>query len=140
MRRFPYRSDRTAPRPAVGLQGQGRAGRLNIIVSEKFIKLFETESDQIHDKPKQMPQPDLRGQENKRGNKRWGTGRLVTFPVSYHYNGGVSLEDGWYPGFSVPDPIVPKGYELVGIGIGLQLNAHPPYATKLLRPIRQTGP
>jgi hypothetical protein len=70
----------------------------------------------------------------------------VTFPVSYAYNGGIILTpDGkidincknpkskWYNGYKVPSPKIPKGYELVGIGVGCQLNAHPPYATEVLR-------
>lgn len=77
------------------------------------------------------------------------TGRCeVTYPVSYSYNGGVYINpDGtldysyrntdskWYDGVKVPSPVIPKGYELVGIGVGLQLNAFPPYATKVLRKI-----
>lgn len=88
------------------------------------------------------PQPDLRGQESKIKGKR--TSREVTFPVSYRYNGGIVLtpkgrmsfddpDAKWYAGFTVPEPIVPEGYELVSIGVGLQLNARPPYATMLLR-------
>ena len=70
----------------------------------------------------------------------------VTFPVSIAYNGGIILTpDGkmdfncknpkskWYNGYKVPSPKVPKGYELVNIGVGCQLNAHPPYATMVLR-------
>lgn len=70
----------------------------------------------------------------------------VTYPVSCRYNGGIILtpkgqmdincrdpKSKWYEGFTVPSPIVPKGCELVSIGVGLQLNAHPPYATMVLR-------
>lgn len=60
---------------------------------------------------------------------------IVTFPVSISYNGGTVIEDKWYAGYIVPAPIVPSGYELVSIGVGLQLNAHPPTATMLLRQI-----
>jgi hypothetical protein len=88
---------------------------------------------EIHDNPKRYPAPDLRGEQNNRKNERWADGRLVRFPVSYRYNGGVTIDDEWYPGVEVPAPIVPEGYELVGIGVGLQLNARPPLATYLLR-------
>ena len=70
----------------------------------------------------------------------------VTFPVSIEYNGGIILTpDGkmdincrntkskWYNGFKVPKPLVPKGYELISIGVGLNLNSYPPYATNVLR-------
>ena len=66
--------------------------------------------------------------------EKWCDSRLVTYPVSYEYNGGIVLDDEWYDGFEVPSPIVPAGFELVGIGIGLQLNAQPPYATAYLKP------
>lgn len=58
----------------------------------------------------------------------------VTYPVSYKYNGGYVMhgDDQWYAGFYVPEPVVPAGWKLVGIGVGLQLNARPPYATMLL--------
>jgi hypothetical protein len=67
--------------------------------------------------------------------ERWGDSFLVTYPVSYRYNGGTIIEDEYYEGFEVVKPSTPKGYELVGIGCGLQLNAHPPYATSYLRPL-----
>ena len=57
----------------------------------------------------------------------------VQYPVSYEYNGGIQLEDGWFNGFQVDAPIVPDGYELVGIGVGLEFNAHPPLATMVMR-------
>lgn len=60
----------------------------------------------------------------------------VTYPVSLSYNGGTVIEDKWYAGYIVPAPIIPEGYELVSIGVGLQLNAHPPTATMLLRQIQ----
>ena len=56
----------------------------------------------------------------------------VSYDVSYEYNGGVIVENEWYKGFEVPPPILPEGYELHNIGVGLQLNAQPPYATALL--------
>jgi hypothetical protein len=65
--------------------------------------------------------------------QRWGRGILVTFPVSIRYNGGTVINGEWYAGYDVPAPSVPKGFEFVGIGIGLQLNDKPPYATQLLR-------
>ena len=58
----------------------------------------------------------------------------VTYPVSYIYNGGCCMGKEWFAGYEVPDPIVPDTHELVGIGVGLQLNAYPPRATKVLRP------
>lgn len=69
----------------------------------------------------------------------------VTYPVSYRYNGGIILTpDGkidincrhpdskWYAGFKVPPPVIPEGYELKSLGVGLQLNSKPPFATCLL--------
>lgn len=67
--------------------------------------------------------------------ERWCGGYLVTYPVSYRYNGGTVIDGKWYEGFEVAKPKVPEGYELVDIAILLQLNAHPPYATKYLRPL-----
>ena len=67
--------------------------------------------------------------------KSWGNSFLVTYPVSYRYNGGTIIEDEHYEGYEVVKPSTPKGYELVSIGCGLQLNAHPPYATSYLRPL-----
>ncbi len=60
----------------------------------------------------------------------------VTYSVSITYNGGTIGPDGeHYAGFSVPPPILPEGYVLVGIGVGHQLNARPPYATEVMTPI-----
>jgi hypothetical protein len=59
-------------------------------------------------------------------------GKRVTFPVSYRYNGGTFVDGEWYDGFFVPPPVVPDGYELVGMGCGLQMNCRPPYVTLLL--------
>jgi hypothetical protein len=58
---------------------------------------------------------------------------MVTYPVSYTYNGGCVVAGKWYPGVVVNDPIVPSGYELHGMGCGLQLNDFPPTATMTLR-------
>lgn len=91
------------------------------------------QGDNIFDKPKLMPQPDLRGRELKI--KKGRTSIEVTFPVSYRYNGGIVLPEGWYPGYEVPPPILPDGYKLVSLGVGLQLNCRPPYATMLLKKI-----
>ena len=66
---------------------------------------------------------------------RWGIGCLVKYPVSYRYNGGVTYKGQWYEGFTVSKPRVPPGFKLVGIGIGLELNSHPPLATQYLRPL-----
>lgn len=76
--------------------------------------------------------------------EKWCDSCLVTFPVSYEYNGGIVLDkDGcmtfdegtWYKGYKVPSPKVPKGFKLRSIACGLQLNAHPPYATMYLEPL-----
>jgi hypothetical protein len=59
----------------------------------------------------------------------------VIFPVSYTYNGGTVIGDEWYSGYEVPTPQVPEGFKLVSLGVSLQLNARPPYATMLLEKI-----
>lgn len=74
------------------------------------------------------PKPELTKTE------KWCDNYLVTYPVSYEYNGGTIIDGEWYDGYEVPRPDVPEGFELVGIGCGLQLNAHPPYATAYLEP------
>lgn len=74
------------------------------------------------------PQPDLTSKAKP------GKSVTVTFPVSITYNGGTVIDGKWYLGYEVPTPVVPKGYKLVSMGMGLELNAHPPYATMLLRP------
>jgi hypothetical protein len=79
-----------------------------------------------------MPKPKLSIGE------RWCNSFLVTYPTSYTYNGGIVVKDKWYKGFKVPSPKVPKGFKLVGIGIGSQLNARPPYATVYLKPNKDT--
>jgi len=96
------------------------------------------------------PRPDLSisKKERKRLEK---TGHCqVTFPESCAYNGGIILTpDGkmdincknpkskWYNGYKVPSPRVPKGYELVSIGVGSDLNCNPPYATMVLRKVEK---
>ena len=67
--------------------------------------------------------------------EKWCLGCLVRFPVSYTYNGGVTVDGEWYEGFKVAPPVVPPGFELVSIGIGYQLNARPPVATQYLCPL-----
>lgn len=69
--------------------------------------------------------------------KRFDQGKSVevTFPVSYQYNGGTFIGDEFYKGYSVPPPIIPKGWKLVDIGVGLQMNARPPWCTKVLTKI-----
>ena len=59
----------------------------------------------------------------------------VTYAVGYSYNGGTVVNGEWFAGFKVPPPIVPAGYKLIGLAVGLELNAHPPQATALLAPI-----
>jgi hypothetical protein len=58
---------------------------------------------------------------------------VVKFPVTYRYNGGTIVKGKWYEGVLVNKPAVPAGYELVTMGIGLQLNSFPPEATMFLR-------
>lgn len=64
-------------------------------------------------------------------------GYLVTYPVSYTYNGGIVINNKWYEGFRVPRPSIPDGFELVDISIGLQLNAKPPLCTQYLKPTKR---
>ena len=64
-----------------------------------------------------------------------GKAHDVTYPVSYRYNGGIVIKDQWYAGYEVPPPEIPQGWQLADIGVGLQLNAKPPYATMRLEPI-----
>ena len=67
--------------------------------------------------------------------EKWCESFLVTYPVSYSYNGGMIHNGKWYKGFKVKGIKAPEGFELVGIGCGLQLNAKPPFATAYLKPI-----
>jgi len=78
---------------------------------------------------KKYPKPELTKGE------KWLDSHLVTYPVSYRYNGGIVIDGQWHNGVSVPEPDVPEGFRLVDIGIGLQHNAQPPIATKYLEPI-----
>jgi len=78
---------------------------------------------------KHLPSPHLDIGE------RWCDSFLVTFSTSVRYNGGTIIDGKWYEGYKVEPPRVPEGFELIGIGIGLQLMAHPPYATQYLKPI-----
>jgi hypothetical protein len=78
---------------------------------------------------KEYPKPYLNYGES------WLDSHLVSFPVSYRYNGGVIIEGEHYDGVDVPDPIIPHGYTLKGIGVGLNLNIVPPYATYYLKPL-----
>jgi len=67
--------------------------------------------------------------------EKWCDSFLVTFPTSIRYNGGTIIEGKWYDGYKVAKPRVPEGFKLTGIGIGSQLNCHPPYATQYLEPL-----
>lgn len=67
--------------------------------------------------------------------EKWCDSFLVTYPVSYRYNGGITINEEWFDGFDVPAPDVPEGFKLTSIGCGLQLNARPPYATSFLEPL-----
>lgn len=64
----------------------------------------------------------------------------VMYAVSNKYNGGISIKDEWYDGFEVPPPYILPGYGIVGIGVGLELNACPPLATGVLKPVDQIAP
>jgi len=67
--------------------------------------------------------------------ERWCNSFLVTYPTSVDYNGGIVVDDKWYKGYKVKNKIkLPKGFSMVGIGCGLQMNARPPYATAYLKP------
>ena len=66
--------------------------------------------------------------------ERWCNSFLVHYPISQTYNGGIVIDNKWYKGFKVAKPKVPRGFKLVGIGIGSQLNARPPMATMYLEP------
>jgi len=77
---------------------------------------------------KTMPKPKLTIRE------RWCSSFLVSYPTSCTYNGGTIIDGKWYKGYRVPAPKVPRGFKLVSIGCGSQLNAHPPYATVYLKP------
>lgn len=59
--------------------------------------------------------------------ERWLDSWLVTFPVSYAYNGGSE--------YIVDAPHVPAGFELVYIGTGLIFGGNVPYATRYLKPL-----
>ena len=67
--------------------------------------------------------------------ERWCDSWLVNYPATYQYNGGITVDEEWYDGYEVPPPKTPEGFELVGIGCGYQLNAHPPLATAYLKPL-----
>jgi hypothetical protein len=102
------------------------------------LKLKPKSKGRIYNRPFKVPSPDLSGWVRKIKGKR--TSVEVTFPVSYRYNGGISIGEDWYPGYEVGAPIVPKGYKLISLGVGLQLNARPPYATMLLKRIDPEPP
>lgn len=88
---------------------------------------------------KVCPKPSLTPASRKDKLKRaYGVAHKVTFPVTYRYNGGICVGDEWYEGYEVPHPDVPEGWELVNIGVGLQLNSKPPYATMVLKPKEKT--
>jgi hypothetical protein len=72
-----------------------------------------------------------------RGHTPGERGCEVQYAVSYEYNGGTTVAGQWYKGYKVPPPYLPIGYKLVGIGVGLELNATPPLATARLVPIKR---
>ena len=77
------------------------------------------------------PPTDLRGIRDDR--------KEVMFATSCTYNGGIVIDGEWYDGYDVPPPLINPGYELIGIGVGLQLNARPPLATQVLRRMKYNG-
>jgi hypothetical protein len=85
---------------------------------------MENKMDTIFQTPKVYPQPVLKAKEGP-----------VRFPVSYRYNGGCIIDGDWYPGVEVPEPLIPKGYELVGLGCGLAFYCQPPESTQYLQKI-----
>jgi hypothetical protein len=60
----------------------------------------------------------------------------VSFAVSYTYNGGTVYRERWYKGYKCQPPIIPDGYRLVDIGVGHEMNSHPPRATYKLERIK----
>ena len=63
----------------------------------------------------------------------------VTYATGITYNGGTVVNGEWFAGYDVPPPIVPNGFELYHIGVGLDLNSHPPRATAILREVESDG-
>ena len=59
-------------------------------------------------------------------------GDVIKYPVSYKYNGGITIKGKWYDGFFVGQPLVPKGLKLESIAVGLDFNHQPPLATAQL--------
>ena len=57
----------------------------------------------------------------------------VSYPVSYEYNGGILIDEKQYAGYKVKPPVIPEGYILKSIGLGLNLNSKPPIATAYLQ-------
>lgn len=78
-----------------------------------------------------LPAPGLRKKNGRPPNLNKERQEVV-FPVSYRYNGGIVVNGTWCRGFKVPPPIVPEGFRLVEVWCGFEMNAYPPYATKLL--------
>ena len=76
------------------------------------------------------PPTDLRGHHPTKRSERCE----VTYSVSQIYNGGIVIDDEWYDGYSVPAPLMNPDCAIISIAVGLQLNAHPPYATCLMVP------
>jgi len=68
------------------------------------------------------------------------TRKEVQYAVSYTYNGGTILGDEWYEGYEVPPPLLSPGYVILGIGVGLELNARPPLATGVVVPESRLTP
>lgn len=62
---------------------------------------------------------------------RVGKSTFVTFPVTTDHH--VEVDGVLYAGVHVPDPIIPKGYELYDPVVGKNLNTIPHQATRVLR-------
>lgn len=56
----------------------------------------------------------------------------VQYPTGVRYNGGTVVNGKWVQGFLIAPPKVPAGFSLRTMGVGLQLNSRPPYATQYL--------
>lgn len=111
-----------------------KANKNEIIMSQKEWKELGKKAGWIKESQEDKYY-HIEGPIDLKKTEKWADGYLVQYPVSYKYNGGTIIDGEWYKGFKVPPPEIPEGYELVDIGIGLQLNSKPPIATKYLKPI-----
>jgi hypothetical protein len=109
-----------------------------ILLANELVKLArEFVSTNEKKKLKRLPRPKLiPASSADRAKAKRGEAHEVVFPVSYEYNGGITIDGKWHNGYQVPRPVVPAGWRLIGIGVGLQLNAQPPFATMRLEPTK----